>query len=53
MYGPYLFKKGFGGAPRRFVGAHDVVPNELAYRAYAVAEPMYTAALRLVGRVGR
>lgn len=51
MYGPYLFKKGFGGAPRRFVGAHDVVPNELAYRAYALAEPLYTAALRLLGRV--
>jgi peptidoglycan pentaglycine glycine transferase (the first glycine) len=53
MYGPYQFKKGFGGKPRRFVGAHDAVPNELAYRAYAVAEPMYTAALRLVGRVRR
>jgi lipid II:glycine glycyltransferase (peptidoglycan interpeptide bridge formation enzyme) len=51
MYGPYLFKKGFGGKPRRFVGAHDIVPNELIYRAYAVAEPMYTAALRLVGRL--
>jgi lipid II:glycine glycyltransferase (peptidoglycan interpeptide bridge formation enzyme) len=51
MYGPYLFKKGFGGTPRRFVGAHDAVPNELAYRAYAVAEPMYTSALRLLGRV--
>jgi lipid II:glycine glycyltransferase (peptidoglycan interpeptide bridge formation enzyme) len=51
MYGPYMFKKGFGGAPRRFVGAHDAVPNELAYRAYAVAEPVYTAALRLVGRI--
>jgi lipid II:glycine glycyltransferase (peptidoglycan interpeptide bridge formation enzyme) len=51
MYGPYLFKKGFGGAPRRFVGAHDAVPNELAYRAYAVAEPIYTAALRLLGRI--
>ncbi len=53
MYGPYMFKKGFGGTPRRFVGAHDVVPNQLAYRAFAVAEPMYTAALRLVGRVRR
>jgi peptidoglycan pentaglycine glycine transferase (the first glycine) len=53
MYGPYQFKKGFGGTPRRFVGAHDAVPNELVYRAYAVAEPMYTAALRLVGRVRR
>jgi lipid II:glycine glycyltransferase (peptidoglycan interpeptide bridge formation enzyme) len=51
MYGPYLFKKGFGGAPRRFVGAHDAVPRELAYRAYAVAEPLYTTALRLVGRI--
>jgi lipid II:glycine glycyltransferase (peptidoglycan interpeptide bridge formation enzyme) len=51
MYGPYQFKKGFGGTPRRFVGAHDAVPNELAYRAFAVAEPMYTAALRLLGRV--
>jgi len=53
MYGPYMFKKGFGGTPRRFVGAHDAVPNELAYRAYAVAEPMYTAALRLLARVRR
>jgi peptidoglycan pentaglycine glycine transferase (the first glycine) len=53
MYGPYLFKKGFGGTPRRFVGAHDAVPNELAYRVYAFAEPMYTAALRLRGRVRR
>jgi lipid II:glycine glycyltransferase (peptidoglycan interpeptide bridge formation enzyme) len=51
MYGPYLFKKGFGGTPRRFVGAHDAVPNELAYRAYTLAEPMYTSALRLLGRV--
>jgi lipid II:glycine glycyltransferase (peptidoglycan interpeptide bridge formation enzyme) len=51
MYGPYQFKKGFGGKARRFVGAHDVVPNELAYRGYAIAEPLYTAALRLVGRV--
>jgi lipid II:glycine glycyltransferase (peptidoglycan interpeptide bridge formation enzyme) len=51
MYGPYLFKKGFGGTPRRFVGAHDAVPNELAYRAYAVAEPLYTAALRLTSRI--
>lgn len=53
MYGPYLFKKGFGGVPKRFVGAHDAVPNELVYRAYAVAEPAYTAALRLVGRIRR
>jgi lipid II:glycine glycyltransferase (peptidoglycan interpeptide bridge formation enzyme) len=51
MYGPYLFKKGFGGTPRRFVGAHDAVPNELAYRAYAVAEPLFTAALRLTSRI--
>jgi len=51
MYGPNHFKKGFGGTPRRFVGAHDAVPNELAYRAYAVAEPVYTAALRLLGRI--
>jgi lipid II:glycine glycyltransferase (peptidoglycan interpeptide bridge formation enzyme) len=53
MYGPYVFKKGFGGTPRRFVGAHDSVPNELVYRAYAIAEPVYTAALRLVARVRR
>lgn len=51
MYGPYQFKKGFAGTPRRFVGAHDAVPNELAYRAYALAEPLYTRALQLVGRV--
>jgi len=53
MYGPYQFKKGFGGAPKRFVGAHDAVPNELAYRAYAIAEPAYTAGLRLLGRIRR
>jgi lipid II:glycine glycyltransferase (peptidoglycan interpeptide bridge formation enzyme) len=51
MYGPYMFKKGFGGTPRRFVGAHDAVPNELVYRAYAIAEPLYTGALRLASKV--
>jgi lipid II:glycine glycyltransferase (peptidoglycan interpeptide bridge formation enzyme) len=51
MYGPYLFKRGFGGTVRRWAGAHDVVPRSLAYRAYLLAEPAYTAALRLVGRV--
>ena len=51
MQGPYHFKKGFGGSLRRFVGAHDTVPNELAYRAYRLAEPLYTAALRLRGQV--
>jgi peptidoglycan pentaglycine glycine transferase (the first glycine) len=53
MYGPYQFKKGFGGAPRRFVGAHDAVPNGLLYRAYAVAAPLYTNGLRLAGRIRR
>jgi lipid II:glycine glycyltransferase (peptidoglycan interpeptide bridge formation enzyme) len=51
MYGPYLFKRGFGGDVRRWVGAHDAVPRSLAYRAYLLAEPAYTTALRLVGRV--
>ena len=51
MYGPYVFKRGFGGAMRRWVGAHDAVPRTLAYRAYLLAEPAYTAALRVVGRV--
>lgn len=51
MYGPYLFKRGFGGSTVRWVGAHDTVPRSLAYRAYLLAEPAYTAALRLVGRV--
>jgi len=50
MRGPYLFKKGFGGSAKRYVGAHDAVPGELAYRAYLLAEPLYTRALRLVGR---
>ncbi len=53
MYGPYLFKRGFGGAVRRWVGAHDAVPRPLTYRAYLLAEPAYTAALRIVGRVRR
>jgi peptidoglycan pentaglycine glycine transferase (the first glycine) len=51
MYGPYLFKKGFGGVARRFVGAHDAVPNEAVYRTYRAAEPLYTAALRAIGRI--
>jgi len=51
MYGPYLFKRGFGGRVLRWVGAHDAVPRPLAYRAYLLSEPAYTAALRLVGRV--
>jgi peptidoglycan pentaglycine glycine transferase (the first glycine) len=51
MYGPYLFKRGFGGVVRRWVGAHDAVPRPLAYRAYLLAEPAYTAAMRIVGRV--
>ena len=51
MYGPYLFKRGFGGTLRRWVGAHDAVPRSLAYRAYLLAEPAYTAALRLAGRL--
>ena len=53
MYGPYLFKRGFGGEVRRWVGAHDTVPSPLWYRAYGVAEPAYTAALRLVSKVRR
>ncbi len=51
MHGPYVFKKGFGGTPRRFVGAYDAAPRQLVYRAYRIAEPAYTAALRLAGRL--
>jgi lipid II:glycine glycyltransferase (peptidoglycan interpeptide bridge formation enzyme) len=51
MYGPYLFKRGFGGVVRRWVGAHDTVPSPVLYRAYGAAEPVYTNALRLLGRV--
>ena len=47
MQGPYRFKKGFGGVPVRYVGAHDVVPSALPYRAYRIAEPAYTRALQL------
>lgn len=50
MYGPYLFKKGFGGTPRGYVGAHDSVPGRLGYRAYLLAEPVYTRALQILGR---
>lgn len=53
MYGPYLFKKGFGGTPRAYVGAHDSVARELPYRAYLAAEPLYTRALQIVGRGSR
>lgn len=53
MYGPYLFKKGFGGTMRRYVGAHDTVPREIPYRAFLALEPAYTRALQLLGRVRR
>ena len=50
MQGPYRFKKGFGGVPVRYVGAHDAVPRALPYRAYRLAEPAYIRALQLTGR---
>jgi peptidoglycan pentaglycine glycine transferase (the first glycine) len=53
MYGPYLFKRGFGGVVRRWVGAHDAVPSPVLYRAFLLAEPLYTNALRGVGRLRR
>jgi lipid II:glycine glycyltransferase (peptidoglycan interpeptide bridge formation enzyme) len=53
MYGPYAFKRGFGGEVRRWVGAHDAVPSPALYRAYGVAEPAYTLALRAIGRLRR
>ena len=53
MYGPYLFKRGFGGEIRRFVGAHDTVPSPFLYRVYQVSEPAYTNVLRLIARVRR
>jgi lipid II:glycine glycyltransferase (peptidoglycan interpeptide bridge formation enzyme) len=53
MRGPYLFKRGFGGEVRRFVGAYDTVPSAAAYGMYRVAEPAYTNALRLLARVRR
>ena len=53
MYGPYLFKRGFGGTVRHWAGANDFVPSTLLYWAYGIAEPAYTAALRLAGRLRR
>ena len=53
MYGPYLFKRGFGGVAKRWVGAHDTVPSPLLYRTFQLAEPLYTNALRAVGRLRR
>lgn len=50
MYGPYLFKKGFGGEPRRWVGSHDTVPDALRYRLFSLAEPAYSRVLRLARR---
>lgn len=50
MHGPYLFKRGFGGTVTHWVGAHDSVPRPLAYRAFRIAEPLYTRALRVAGR---
>jgi lipid II:glycine glycyltransferase (peptidoglycan interpeptide bridge formation enzyme) len=53
MYGPYLFKRGFGGVVRRWVGAHDTVPSPGLYTSYLFAEPVYTNALRLLGKLRR
>ncbi|MDP9319881.1 MAG: peptidoglycan bridge formation glycyltransferase FemA/FemB family protein [Chloroflexota bacterium] len=53
MHGPYLFKKGFDGAVRHWVGAHDAVPRSLAYRAFRLLEPAYTKALQVAGQRGR
>jgi len=53
MQGPYRFKKGFGGVPVSYVGAHDAVPRELPYRVYQAAEPAYTRVVQLVGRARR
>lgn len=49
MHGPYLFKRGFAGTVTHWVGAHDTVPRSLRYRAFLVAEPLYTRALQLRG----
>ena len=49
MHGPYLFKKGFGGTVARWVGAYDSVPRPLRYRAFLLAEPLYTRALQVAG----
>lgn len=53
MHGPYLFKKGFGGTVTQWVGAHDLAPHASRYRAFLLAEPLYTRALRLLGRRSR
>ena len=53
MYGPYQFKKGFGGVARQFVGAHDVVPHEGLYQIYSTLGPKYASALRLLDRLRR
>jgi lipid II:glycine glycyltransferase (peptidoglycan interpeptide bridge formation enzyme) len=53
MYGPYAFKRGFGGEVRRWVGAHDAAPSPALRRAYRAAEPAYTFALRAIGRLRR
>ena len=51
MHGPYIFKRGFGGSERRFVGAYDAVPRMVFYRAYSAVQPAYLAALRLLDHV--
>lgn len=53
MYGPYLFKRGFGGVVRHWVGAHDTAPSPLLYRTFLLAEPVYTNALRAAARLRR
>jgi len=53
MYGPYLFKRGFGGEVVRWAGAHDFVPSRALYSAYRIAEPLYTNALRVRARLRR
>ena len=53
MHGPYLFKKGFGGTVTAWVGAHDLAPQAARYRAFLIAEPLYTRGLQLLRRGAR
>jgi len=53
MYGPYLFKRGFGGDVRHWVGANDFVPSPVLYWGYGILEPLYASALRLRARLRR
>jgi peptidoglycan pentaglycine glycine transferase (the first glycine) len=53
MWGVYVFKRGFGGAVTRYIGAWDYAPYPPLYWAYETLMPRITGFLRRRGAGGQ